>query len=341
MSARDMAQKVASLLRRNRTALSRTAYFAMAGLLFVVAGWNRFSLPQDPLAVPDAYLWPAVIKLSGGAFVHLQGLNFLYPGMLYVILRTLGDFRAISILQHLLGLTAGALFLASWSRLAEFFPHPHLSRAIHETIGLFGGGIYLLSTAPILFEKEIMSDSVCMFFQMLTFWLIIEFFYRRVVAPNSRTAVIYGITAAVSAFLLASLKPSFTLMALIVIAPVMWSMLSLEKNRAAKLVFSGVTLSIIIAITLTEHHVRRNDPAVKTFLPVTLFAIHAKIIHGQMLVDLSRDDTDGYSREWLRVACDDLGREIQRTHELYPRPFPRLGFQPDYLHYGADSLLNR
>jgi hypothetical protein len=340
MSVRRVRERVTIFLQRNRATLPKTAYFIAAALLVVVAGWNRFSLPQDPLAVPEAFLWPAVIKLSGGAFVHLHGLNFLYPGMVYLILRIFGDFRAIVIIQHLLGLAAGALFLASWSRLAEFFPRPLLSRAIHETVGLFGAGIYLLSTAPLLFEKRIQSDAVCMFFQMLIFWLIIEFFYRRVVAPNSWIAVICGIAAAVSAFLLASLKPSFTLMALIAVTPVNWSIVTLKNNRAAKVTFFAVTLFIVMALTFTEHYFSRNDPTVKTSLPVTLFAMHAKIIHQQMVTDLSKGETDGYLREWVRKACDDLSREIQRTHELYPSAFPRLGFQPDYLHYRA-SLLNR
>jgi hypothetical protein len=202
-------------VRENRTALWKIGYFSTAALLFILAAWNRFSLPQDPLAVPDAYLWPALMKLSGGPFAHMQGLNFLYPGIVYLILRTCADFRAIPVIQHLLGMAAGALFLASWSRLAAFFPRPLLNRVTHEAIGLFGAGIYLLSTAPLLFEMTIRPDAVCMFFEILIFWLIIQLFYYRVISPNARKTVIYGIVAAVSAFLLASLKPSFTLMALV------------------------------------------------------------------------------------------------------------------------------
>jgi hypothetical protein len=341
MAVPGIAAKVKVFVRRNQVALSKTAYLTTAGLLFVAAGWNRFSLPQVPLAVPDSYLWPAVSKLSGGAFVHLQGLNFLYPGMVYLILRTCEDFRAISIWQHLLGLAAGVLFLASWSRLAEFFPRPRLSRVTHEAMGLFGVGIYLLSIAPLSFEMSIQSDGVCMFFEMLVFWLVIEFFYRQVVAPNSRMATIYGISVVLSAFVLASLKPSFTLLAVFTAVAVIWSMLSLKHNRAAKFVFFGVTVFIVAVLTLTEHHLRRNDRRVKTFLPITLFAIHAKIIHRQMIADLEMGETAGYPHEWLRTACDDLGTQIERTHELYPDAFPRLGFQPDYLHYGANSILNR
>jgi hypothetical protein len=326
----------------NRSALLKIAYLVIAACLFVAAGWNRFSLPQDPLADTDfGYLWPALIKFGGGAFAHIQGLNFLYPGMVYLILRIWADFRAISVAQHLLGLAAGALFLASWSRLGDFFPRARVNRVAHEAIGLLGAAIYLLSNAPLLFEMQIRSDAVCMFFEILIFWLIIQFFYYRVISLNERKVVIYGSAIPISAFLLASLKPSFTLMALFAVAPIIWLIVNAKGNFSGKVTFFSIAVPIIVALTLTEHYFGRNDQTGKTFLPETLFVIHAKIIHQQMAADLKNGETDIYSGEWLRVACDDLDREIQRTHILYPRKFPVLGFEPDYLWVGVDSLLNR
>src|SRR5207247_5010618 len=105
------------------------------------------------------------------------GLNFLYPGLVYLILRVCADFRAISVMQHFLGLIAGGLFLASWSRLGDFFPKPRLNRVAHETIGLLGGGIYLLSYGPIVSEMKIRSDGVCMFFEFLISFLFVHFFF--------------------------------------------------------------------------------------------------------------------------------------------------------------------
>jgi len=333
-------------VRANQIALWKIGYFSIATLLFVLAAWKRISLPQDPLAVFDPYLLPALIKLSGGAFGHIRGLtnaglNFLYPGMIYLILRTGGDFRAISVIQHSLGLIAGGLFLAGWSRLADFFPKPCVNRVVHEAIGLLGAAIYLLSGAPVFFEMNIRSDSVCMFFEILIFWLIIQFFYYRVISLNPPKAVIYGAAVTVNAFLLALLKPSFTLMALFVAAPVIWLILNAKGNFAGKVAFCVTAVPIIVALTLTEHFLRRNDQSVKIFLAETLFVFHAKIIHAQMAADLKNDQTDFYSREWLAAACADLGREIERTHVLYPQKFPVLGFEPNSLMFGADSLLRR
>ena len=96
------------------THLWKIAYFGVTAFLFVSAAHKRFLLPQYPLADSDVgFLWPALMKLSGGAFKHIQGLNFLYPGMVYLALRIWADFRAISVIQHLLGLIAGVFFLAS------------------------------------------------------------------------------------------------------------------------------------------------------------------------------------------------------------------------------------
>jgi len=327
-----------AFVQANQSALWKVSYFVIAVFLFAVAAQKRFSWPQVPLADNDpGYLWPALIKLNGGAFLHIQGLNFLYPGMVYLILRACGDFRAICVIQHFLGLVAGALFLATWSRLADCFSKPRLNRIAHEAIGLWGAAIYLLSNTPILLEMRIRSDALCMFFEALVFWFVIQFFYYRVVLPDAAKAIIYAAGGVISAFLLASLKPSFTLTACFAMAPMIWLTLNAKWNVTTKVAFFCITVPIIAALTLTEHHLRRNDQAVKTFLPETLFAIHASIIQAQMAADLKNDKTDGYPREWLQVASDDLKKDIERSRNQHP--FPILGFQPNYLMSGSNSLL--
>ncbi len=328
------------IARRNNAVRWKLVYFSAITVLFAVAAWRRFSMPQVPLADTDfGYFWPALMKLSGGDFPHMQGLNFLYPGMIYLILRTLGDFRAIAVVQHFLGLIAGALFLASWSGLAHFFPVSRVNRVAHEAMGLIGASIYLLTGTPLLFEMQIRADAVCMFFEMLVLWLLVQFFYHRIIAANLGRSFIYATAVTMAAFLLASLKPSFTLTSLGLVTPVIWLVFNCAGHFREKIVCLGVVVTVILAVTLTERHLRRSDPSVEVFLPRTLFAFHANIIHAQMKEDLQTGNVS--SREWLQAACDDLGREMQRTHELYPRAFRRLGFEPDYLAAGGDSVLNR
>lgn len=58
-----------------------------------------------------------------------------------------------------------------------------------------------------------------------------------------------------------------------------------------------------------------------------------------MTTDLENGSVSPESQIWLRSACGDLGREIQRTHALDPNRHALLGFDPDDLMSGPDPLL--
>ena len=78
--SKEEGSSLRAFVQANQSALWKVSYFVIAVFLFAVAAQKRFSWPQVPLADNDpGYLWPALIKLNGGAFVHIQGLNFLYP----------------------------------------------------------------------------------------------------------------------------------------------------------------------------------------------------------------------------------------------------------------------
>src|SRR5438552_18823439 len=129
-------------------------YWATVAFIFAWAVWHSFKLPLDPIADPDTwgYLSPALRKLTGAEFGHSQGRNFLYPGFLYLVLRCFGDFRAIGVVQHLLGLAAGGLFLLTWRRLRVFVLDSLVNCSLNYALGLAGESISLLGSDPIRFE---------------------------------------------------------------------------------------------------------------------------------------------------------------------------------------------
>src|SRR5690242_15415774 len=104
--------------------VGQLAYWSAVAVIFVWAAWLRFRLPLDPIADPDTwgYLSPALRKLTGAEFGHTAGRNFVYPRFLFLLLRSFGDFRAISVAQHLLGIIAGAILLFTWRRTRIFAP---------------------------------------------------------------------------------------------------------------------------------------------------------------------------------------------------------------------------
>src|SRR5436305_9963470 len=136
----------------------------MAGVLICAALARRFALPLVPILDADSpnYLWPGLLKLNGEQFIHNAGLNFIYPGFLLLLLRGFSDFRAVVIVQHLLGLAGGGFFLLGWNWLHDLDFASRLRKPVHQTIGLFGATIHLLSPIPILFAMQVPHQAVCM-----------------------------------------------------------------------------------------------------------------------------------------------------------------------------------
>jgi hypothetical protein len=320
--------------------LWKVIYVAAAGSLFCLALERRFALPLVPILDADSpnFLWPGLLKLNSGQFVHNAGLNFIYPGALFLLLRGFSDFRAIVIWQHLLGVAAGAFFLLSWNRLHDLDAASCLRRAVHQAIGLFGAGIYLLSPIPILFEMQIRPEAVCMFAQMLSFWLFFQFLFCRLSATSRRRAAFYGIAAVASALLLCSLKPSYALTALLMIGVLSWLVWrSTGGWRYQSLFLAGAMIAGLVII-VPEYLLGRADRLSKMFLPQTLFSVHAEIIREQMGDDLRSETPTAFPRPWLQTAYDELGAEIARAHVPAPEQFSLLGFSPDYLMNGADAI---
>ncbi len=331
--------RAGAVLRRHPVSVWRLIYFGCAGGIFVWAAISRFSLPLDPIVDLDVsgYLGPALSKLNGGPFTHVGGLNFLYPGAQFITLGVARDFRAIVVVQHLLGLGAGVFFLLAWNRLHDLCPTRRIGPTLHRAIGLLGAAILLLSARPIFLELRLRSDAVCPFFQLLTLWLTLKFFHRHFVLREGAMVVAYGCAAVASAWLLASLKPSFLLFALLttgIVSAIMWG----ARERRDRIVFGAICLAIILALALPERFLGRSDSRKGRFLTVTLFTVHAKLIRNQIKKDLQSGETGDYSPAWLQRVERELTEKFAQTHARYPREFPSLGFQPDWVLNGPTGL---
>src|SRR6266516_7846721 len=129
----------------------RLCYWTAIAFIFAWAVWQRFALPLDPIADSDTwgYLSPALRKLIGVEFGHTSGRNFIYPGFLFLLLRAFGDFRAITVAQHFLGLLAGGILLLTWRRTRCFVANPRVSLGSNHVLGLLAAAIFLLASGPI------------------------------------------------------------------------------------------------------------------------------------------------------------------------------------------------
>jgi hypothetical protein len=315
-------------------------YWVTLAGLFSFAAWQRFSLPLDPIADPDTwgYLAPGLRDLTTGNFGH-QGRNFIYPGFLLVLLRLFGDFRAITIAQHLLGLAAAALLLLAWRRAYAFVVAPRLGTRSHAVIGLIAAAIFLVAGDSIRTEIQIRPEAVCAFVFSLNLWFAVKFSASTFIEKR-RPSPVLGTGLVGTAVLLASLKPSFIFVAVIAMLPIVISFFRPaffpQKIRLAISAAAGALLLVV-----PEYFLSRDDYTARMFLPTTLFVVHADIIRDQMADDLAQHAAVPYAPEWLRRVHDNVSEEISKSGPAQAGHYFLLGFSPDYLMDGDTSIAGR
>src|SRR6266436_4327998 len=314
-------------------------YWATVAFIFAWAVWQRFKLPLSPIADPDTwgYLSPALRKLTGAEFGHSQGRNFLYPGFLYLVLCCFGDFRAIGIVQHLLGLAAGGLFLLTWRRLRVFVPDSLVNPSLHDAFGVTGTAIYLLASDTIRIETQLRPEGISAFLISINLYFAVQFISCSFLEHRRTGAIVCGSATVLTSLLLASAKPSFWFAAIVVTVPV--TAFFLRPNWVRQKIALGLGMVLIASLVLwPERILSRKDEASQTFLPTMLFVIHADLIRDQLASDLKEHASLPYSTDWLERVYVALNSEIAKSQTNYPGHYPSLNFDPEYLWFDPSSI---
>jgi hypothetical protein len=329
-----MSQTIAPQEKSHRFLCARIIYLTLALLLMCAAAFFRWRIPQEPLIDPDVggYLDPALLALTDHGFQHLEGRSFVYPGFVYLILGTFRDFRAISIVQHLMGLAAGGILLACWNLSLTFIKKPVTPTIIGHLLGLLVAALFLFNTSVIRLEHLIRPEAIFPVFAALSMLFNIQFIRYRFLQRENRAALLFGSLTLFNAGLLFYLKPSFYLGTVSATAPVWISLLDAKEQLSTKLLLIGIAaISIAALLFLPEQALKRTDPDSKTFLPTTLFMIHANIIRDQMVLDVETKAKTPYASEFLDKTSDLLNQEIEASKRT--GRYTSLGFDPDYLMY--------
>ena len=324
---------------RKTGSLWQACYWTALAVVFTWAIWQRFALPLTPIADPDTwdYLSPALRKLTGAEFGHTHGRNFLYPGFLYFVLRCFGDFRAIGVVQHLLVLAAGGLFLLTWRRLRVFVPDSLVNPSPHDAFGLAGTAIYLLASDTIRIETQLRPEGVCAFLISISLYFAIQFVSCSFLEHRRTGTVVCGSATVLTLLLLASAKPSFWFAAIVIMVPV--TTFFLRSNWGRQKIALGLGIALIASLVLwPERILSRKDEASQTFLPTMLFVIHADLIRDQMAADLQEHASLPYSTDWLERVYVALNSEIAKSETNYPGHYPSLQFDPEYLWFDPSSI---
>lgn len=314
-------------------------YWSGVVILFAWAVWQRFALPLDPIADSDTwgYLSPALRKLIGVEFGHTSGRNFIYPGFVYLLLRIFRDFRAITVAQHFFGLLAGGILLLTWQRVRVFVAHPRVGSVGYNALGLLAAAVFLLASEPIHCEMQLRPEGACAFLFSINLYFVIQFAACCFIEGRQAASAACGVTAVLTSILLASVKPAFALAAIVALLPIAIFFFRPGWFRQ-KIVLAGGAAASATLLLLPEHLVSRNDEVSETFLPTTLFVVHANLIHDQIADDLEHNAKVPYSREWLERVYTILSAEIAKRHAAIAGHYASLGFDHDDLMLNPNSI---
>lgn len=307
-------------------------YCVAVATVFLLAAYERFRLPAAPLCDPDVwgYLGPAVLKLAGAGFHHIEGRNFLYPSFLLVVLGLTRNFAAITIAQHLLGLATGAVMICCWAKTKRFIRH--ISPRTHQICGVALTAIYLLSRHPVEYEHLLRPEAITPFFALLNILLTLQFFEMRWRRSPSRSGAAVAGLLLVNSILLAMLKTTFVLAVPFSAVPVLMALFDRRETWPRRTAIIGVTVIAAAAVLRTEQVLARPDPVARSFLPTSLFTIHARLIARQMDEDIAAGECGSEGCDWLSEVNASLHEEIEKSRH-FKRSWKSLGFYPDYLMY--------
>jgi hypothetical protein len=331
MTEKAMTDTNTAKENQRRSLFGRITYITIALLLICTAGLFRLRLPQEPLIDSDvqAFLGPALTVLTDQGFQHSAGVSFVYPLFAYLILGVFGKFRAITIVQHLLGLAAGGILLACWNRSLSFIKKPVTSTPICRLLGLLVAALFLFNTSVIRLEHAIRPDAIFPFFAALSMFFNIQFIRYRFLQREDWPALVYGTITVFNACLLFFLKPNFYLATAFATLPIWIYLLDPKESLRKKLRLIGLAAISSAMLFLPEEALKRTDPSSKTFLPATLFVMHANIIRDQLALDLESKAKNPYPPEFLEKTYILLNREITLSKQT--GRYTSLGFDPSYL----------
>ena len=321
-----------------RSRLHAAVFHAAWIVLLLWGAWWRFSLPLVPAIDRDygGFLNPALMALAGHPFQHMEGRNFLYPSILYALLAIGRDFRVIAIVQHLLGLATGGLLLATWCAAGRALRPTFLPRWLYDAVGLGLLAVFLFSSQPAQFEFLVRPDVLCPFFAALDFFLLVRFLVAWKLDRDSRATFWFGATALFVSFVLPNLKPSFWLTTVFATVPVWWYVVFGRREKVLRrLLMAGLPVAAAyLLFFLPEKILLRTDTQSASFLPESIFSIHALIIREQIVADIATPDPEvPYSTEALRSILDSLDATIASARMTNPTQMSALGYDADWLLY--------
>jgi len=309
-------------------------WFVLA-LLIAAAAMARFRIAPVAISEWDSWGWldPALSWLGGTGFRERFEREWLYGAFLAACLRLTGSFSGYIIIQQVLGLLAGVLMWLTWRTWTTLFPKQVVFEIASVITGLLVVAVYLFSPIALTFELSIRPEAIMAFTAFLQLSCIANYCKFRWHEPKPMASAFFGALAIPLAYALFVLKPNWLLAVPATTLPVFVGLFGKTISFTVRLITPILGLFLVLVSLLLPEKIF-FIPATETrvVLPMTLFTIHADVIHESMKREIATPGESEERRRFLEAFLPVFDREMQTARTL-ARYYPRLGFDPDYLMY--------
>lgn len=334
----ETGEAVKSGLARWAGALWRRPWIGFV-TVFAYAIWQRWQMPWLPLGTDDSwgFLAPVLHELRGEGFRQTHGRGFAYPVFLLSIVRAAESFHAIALVQHVLGLLSGMVWIWAFALWTAWLPQAIRRRHYVWWLGAFALALYLWGAWTVVHETMLRPEAIFSFFALLQIALTFDFFRARWHSSGSLRAVVSGALAMLCAVFCLGLKPSWgfaaAMPAFALLVGIIWPGPSAKRLAAALALVCGLLLAGLWQKGVPQITGWVPDEGSKLFLPATLFTVHADLIAATMREQEERGELDAEEKIFLE-QLDQRLVEARRA----PLKYRVLGHDPDYLMYRSDAL---
>jgi len=305
-------------------------FASLAALGLIFSGLPpRFSLPGAPLWDPDTwgYLRPALAVFNGEPFQQVDGRHGMYPTLLIGFLSFPGGFPAILHWQQGLGGLSAVVLWGVWLLWWGLLPVSRVRDVLAPVAGLGLIGLYYLNPNTILSEATLRPEAVFPFFGFLQLLCATGFVFLAGRKSGRLGLILTGSLSVFLAYCCFCLKPSWAFATAFTLLPVAVFLIKPGAVRLPAAIALGTAVLGIGGTALLYKTWMRPDNFSRTFLPNTLFTIHADLIHTAFLRNPASPDAEKI-RALLPVFTTEL--DYARAH---PGTYKVLGFDADYLMY--------
>lgn len=306
-------------------------------LMFIlVVAWNvRLGLPTVPISDPDTwgYLHPCLAFLSDRGFLQTNGRDWLYPFLVTVFVKTTGSLAGLLVWQKALGFMAALLMALAWRLWVSLLPLGAWQKLPITLLGLLPIYIQQINPQNLLFEIQIRPESVLAFVIYAQLACVFGFCRYRWKSPKEWPAFIFGGLAILFAAAALSLKPSWLFATLATSLPIVVGMFG--ARLAIWVRFGAPILGVLLVIFLLWLPAKllyARDATSRTFMPGTLFTIHADLIEKDMERKVAELPDSDPEKERILPILTELRKEMITARSV-SHGYETLGFDPDYLFY--------